>query len=314
MFILPLVMLWSSLALSTTTANALREANLPLHPCPENCYGSPENWSVYSSLDHLKICEQPILLDFAIHAPLEDSGTTIKLRTCTLNDDLSHLNSSASNETEQSDLGSSIRFPVDESSVSLDFFTSKDNGSAFLKDLRNIIDLLRQQLTDSVHYETNFLIGYSKGAVVAVYSGAAIEKSKTLPNLVRVFEEHFDAMISPEPSKNMYLQLCGEGRNGDHILGVAINTVGNLSAVQETVQTWSQAACVNNAEEHSTKLHGIRIFEESAPDIQGIKPVDSVNVSSIHRLARGQTANSCRTAHGGRWRLVRLIGQEVQHS
>ncbi|KAL7945747.1 glycoside hydrolase family 18 protein [Trichoderma barbatum] len=296
MRIVPLVMFWGHLALSMTTDNAFHKANSPLHPCPAICYGPPEHWDVYSSLERLQICERPLVLDFVIHAPLEDSDTTVKLRMCTLNDGLPQPRSSSPDESEQADLGSSICFPVDESMASFDLFTNNENGIATADDLRTAIDLLQQQLTDSVHCDTKFLIGYSKGAVVAVYSGAAIEKTKTLPNVLRLFQEHLNATASVELPRNMRLQLCEEGRNGDYILGVAVNTAGNISAVQEAVQTWNKATCINNAEENSTKLNGIRVFEATAPDFHSIRQVGPGNVSSVHRLARGQTANSCRTA------------------
>ncbi|EHK17714.1 glycoside hydrolase family 18 protein [Trichoderma virens Gv29-8] len=289
MRILHLVVLWGSLALSMTTASAFHGTNLPLNPCPADCYGSPENWHVYSSFDRLQICEQPLLLDFAIHTPLEDPNTTVKLRMCTLNDGLSQSNDFPFDGTEQFD-PDSISYPVDGSLVSFDLFTSNEKGTATTNDLRNTIDLLQRQLTDSVYRNTDFLIAYSKGAVVAVYSGAAIDKTKTLPSVLHLFQEHLNTTASTKLPMNMRLQLCEEDRNGDHIIGVAINIAGNIPTVQETVQTWNKAACVNNTEEYSTKLKGIRIFEASAP-----KPIDSTNGNSGHLLARAQRANSCRT-------------------
>ncbi|KAM0256175.1 hypothetical protein ACHAQJ_005154 [Trichoderma viride] len=232
-------------------------------------------------------------MDFAIHTPLEDSTTTMKLRMCTLMGNLPYI---PHKRRDQSGLDSSIVSQQLSQLSLLTCFASRESGSATMNDLRSVIDILQQQLTDHTHCETSFLMGYIKGAVVAVYSGAAIEKSKTLPNILLPLQEHFDVAASLAPPKSMHLQMCEKSRNGDQTLGVAINTVGNISAIQETIQIWSQAACVNSPEERSTKLDGIRVYEASISDIKDAEAVDSRSLSSIHRLARAQSANTCRTA------------------
>ncbi|KAH6603443.1 glycoside hydrolase family 18 [Trichoderma cornu-damae] len=299
MRIIPLIVLWSSLALSIATPDAPHEANSALRPCPDNCYGTPETWSVYSSLGRLKICKQPVLLDFAIHTPLEDATATVKLRMCTLSDERPHSNASSYKLAEQSSPDLPTCFPVNESKASLDLLTSHETGSAAMDDLRRAMDFLQQHLTDYVHCETTFLIGHVRGAIIAVYSGIAIEKSKTLPNIIQPLKEHFDAInatASSEPPKSVHIQLCEEGRNGDHTLGVAINTAGNISAVQESIQKWSRAACIKNQQEHSTKLRDITVYEATEYAIQGSKVVGSSNASSVRHPARDQIANSCRIA------------------
>ncbi|PTB47685.1 glycoside hydrolase family 18 protein [Trichoderma harzianum CBS 226.95] len=281
-------MLLGPYALSMATTGAPHETNLHLRACPANCYGPPEHWNVFSSFDRVGICEQPLLLDFAIHPLLEDSNTTVKLRSCTLNDSLSYPMHSSFEGTEPVNLGPSICFTADKSTASFDLSISDDSGTATMNDLRNTINLLQQQFMNPVHCETNFLVGHVKGAIVAIYSGPAIEKVKTIPNVLRLVQEQLNATPSIEPPKNVHLQLCDKGRNGDHILGVAVNTEGNFSAVQNAIRLWNQATCVKDVEERSIKLHDIEVFKASTPCIYN-RLVGSSNTSALHRLARGQT-------------------------
>ncbi|KAL7932039.1 glycoside hydrolase family 18 protein [Trichoderma chlorosporum] len=293
MRLLRFFVLWGALILSMAAANSPH--NLRLQPCPISCYDSlPEHWNVFSSFDRLGICQQPLLLDFAIHAPLKDPDTTVKLRMCALDGSLPP--SSPFKGAKLFGLGSSICFPADETMVSFDLSSSHENGTATIDDLRNTVDLLQQQLMNPAYCKTEFLIGYNKGAVVAVYIGAAIEKTRTLSSVLHLIQVHLNTTASIGPPRDMHLQLCEEGRNGDQTLGVAINTAGNISAIQEAIRTWSQAACINNVEERSTKLRDIRIFEASASDIRSNISVGSIDASAIQLWAKRQTANSCRTA------------------
>ncbi|RFU75486.1 glycoside hydrolase family 18 [Trichoderma arundinaceum] len=297
MRILPLVVLWGSWVLSMASAVASHEANLPLSPCPGSCYGTQANWNIYSSLDYLRICKQPLLLDFALHTPLGDSTSAMKLRTCTLTGNLPFLGNILDKRTEQPAPDASTCFPAEESKVSLDLSISRENGSAPINDLRNAIGHLQQQLMDHIHCDTTFLTGYSRGAAVAVYSGAAVEKFKSLPNIMHPLWEHLDAVAlsaSVNLPKSIHLQLCEEGRNGDHIFGVTINTAGNISAVQETIQTWSRATCINNPEDQSTKLPDVRVYETSASGMKIMESVQSNITRSVHHLASAQIGNSCR--------------------
>jgi hypothetical protein len=53
-----------------------------LSPCPDGCYGKPENWTVYSSTKRLDFCNVPQLLDFALYTPLDDLESIVRIRAC----------------------------------------------------------------------------------------------------------------------------------------------------------------------------------------------------------------------------------------
>jgi chitinase len=58
--------------------------------CPASCNGSkPNNWTVYHDVDRLALCNQTMLLDFALYNPLSDHRTHASIRSCTGNFDSS---------------------------------------------------------------------------------------------------------------------------------------------------------------------------------------------------------------------------------
>ncbi|KAH8692178.1 glycoside hydrolase family 18 protein [Talaromyces proteolyticus] len=236
----------ASLAVTTVAATSI--------PCPEQCAGTPEQWTVYSSVYRLGICEKPMLFDFAVHNPLEDPSSTVKVRTCT---------AKASNETSDSVYkrltSSTCIVPTQRTEQSLDLFKSDTSNSEAGGDLEAALDILSTYLADSTHCETGFLAAYYGDVVVGIYSGSAIDKSKTIPLLVKQLKQQ----TSTAP-KSMTAQLCGSGRNADYTFGVSIDTSGNIASVQKAVKSWSVASCVNSTQQ-ATQLSNVAWYELSLP-------------------------------------------------
>jgi LysM repeat protein len=139
----------------------------------------------------------------------------------------------------------------------LDLFVSADHGSAEIDNLRTALEQLQKYLADSIHCETKFLVAYSQHAVVAVYSGAAIDNSQTIPSVMQQLMEQVGAGHAPS---SMTLQLCGEDRNADYTFGVADDTTGDLAAVQKAVRAWSDGTCVNSTQA-ANMLEGVSVYE-----------------------------------------------------
>ncbi|KAK3940475.1 killer toxin alpha/beta [Diplogelasinospora grovesii] len=246
-----------------------------LRPCPATCAGSPENWTVYTALNRLDVCNQPVLLDFAIYNPLDDPTTTVKLRTCTIGNANDTQNALLANSTTAT--GSAKRaepvlslFPRDNSSlciaksetktITLDLAVSSGTGRAAAKNLHNALDTARTYLTDSSNCDTEFIVGWDRHAAVAVYSGAAIDNSATAAAVVERLMAEAGTGDEPAPG-SMLVQLCGGGRNADYVMGIAVDTTGDWAGVQRAVTAWSDGTCVNGTQPTS-QLKDVNIVEK----------------------------------------------------
>ena len=239
-----------------------------LQACPAACAGTPESWTVYSSLERLNSCDQAMLLDFALYNPLDNADTIIKLRTCAAGsanstlDGLIPLAASSKSSTDFNSSMSSTCLSSTESRSSLDLHISTDQGSSGAADLRKALGHLQEHLTDTTLCENKFLVTYNQKAIVAFYAGSSIDNSRTItPILERLSTVLFRDGDTTVP-RTASLQLCGGGRNSDHIFGIAIDTTGDLAAVQRVVRGWSDAECVNSTQA-TGKLDGVSIFETS---------------------------------------------------
>ncbi|KAH8800173.1 glycoside hydrolase family 18 protein [Xylogone sp. PMI_703] len=296
--------IWASLALGTVAQVSDPKAFYSaLRPCPASCdaSGKPENWTVYTSLNRLDACDQPILLDFAIYNPLDDPNTIVKLRTCTTGDANTFHNALApgsGNDTSMrrrhtdgiADISTVRRDSVsclakrETKQVNLDLAVSGDNGKAGTQNLSSALQQLEDYLSDESNCDAKFVVGYHQDAAVAIYSGASIDNSQTLPKLINNIKAQVATGSGVAP-KTIITQLCGNGRNADFALGVAIDTTGDLAAVQKAVKAWSDGTCVNGTQV-SSHLTGIDIVQAPIIPVMSVTNSTSTGASAKHIQAR----------------------------
>ncbi|KAH8892262.1 killer toxin alpha/beta [Thozetella sp. PMI_491] len=241
---------WTSLAVQTFAQTAQPSSFFSAtHPCPASCEGKPENWTLYSSVERLGVCNQPMMLDFAIYNPLEDPATTVKLRACTAGDenDLDNALLPTTSENVQRS-GSAICIEKSETKlVTLDVAISSNQGATSGHNLHAALDQIRGYMGDSENCDTGFIVGFARQAAVAVYSGAAIDNAATVSAVLQQLMAQVDSSNMTAP-KSIVTQLCGENRTADYTFGIAIDTTGDLAAVQQSVKAWSDAVCVNGTQ------------------------------------------------------------------
>lgn len=56
------------------------------HDCPLPCvdYSNMHSWIAYNTVERLKRCQEPMLLQLSVTHPLDDPATSILIRACTL--------------------------------------------------------------------------------------------------------------------------------------------------------------------------------------------------------------------------------------
>ncbi|KAI9162741.1 putative glycoside hydrolase family 18 protein [Paramyrothecium foliicola] len=217
----------------------------PLHTCPGPCSGTgSEEWMSYTSLADFTGCSEPLLLDFSLYNPIEP-GSTIRLKACnagkeTESDSASIKKLSASRRvvTKRDETECPSGAPR-KTVVSLPLVRGKP--AKYASD--DTLALLKQfsgYLQDQSSCTTKFLFGYSNGTVAGLYAGASYSSRSALSLLERVTE----TVKSGGASTTLVSQLCSAESNSNEVLGIAIDTTGNLAAVQKAVITWDAAECV----------------------------------------------------------------------
>lgn len=268
-----------------------------LHPCPQACDGSPSSdWIMYSSWQRFAVCEEPMLLSFALSNPVLDPETPTKITTCTAGNANSRVNGlyngtaagrispspdttrthrrSGSMLKRQAPTGcdaASARALATENKVSLQLVAtgtdpeldSKRNGAAStaLKTLEEHFD------SGDSPCEENIMFSYHQGVVAGVYIGASFGRG----TVASVAKPLLDQMRSGKAT-TMAAQLCGApDRTGRHTFGLVLDLTGNVTAVQNAVRSWSQAKCATGFES-TTELKDVLVEEDKA----GLGPFDDV--------------------------------------
>lgn len=127
---------------------------------------------------------------------------------------------------------------------------------------------------------------YSLGAVVGVYSGAAIDNGGTVSSVLAEALALANNSDTGAPA-SVFVQRCPQEGTSKHIFGVAVNNDGNFDWVQSAMRAWSSGACLNTSSLLSPQvstISDITLYEYSHP---------VVNLSTI--VHTNTTTNSSTT-------------------
>ncbi|KAK4206907.1 hypothetical protein QBC37DRAFT_456949 [Rhypophila decipiens] len=210
-----------------------------LYPCPGSCdeFPGPDKWSVYSSAERLAVCNEPVLLTFGTFT------TPIgPVRACTAGNDLSAINALSGATVNLLGLPSSdeVTEPARRLSPSSSLFSvycgrisspSSSNSSHTITALQQAQDYL----ADEANCNQTLVYGYYKTALVGVYVGDKMPNRAPVNGLV--MEELLDTLAKSDSSPGRHVaQVCGQGRNADHVFGIVVGDARDIDWVRETVQ------------------------------------------------------------------------------
>ncbi|KAI0096415.1 glycoside hydrolase superfamily [Nemania sp. FL0031] len=312
-----------ALAAPVLALDAFSELHMP---CPRSCSTNPSqaDWTSYYSVDRLTVCGEPLMLTFATFYDLDDMDTLVKLRTCTTGDAETTINalvedtspnsrtSGSSDNAEAYKSRIARRYdaadpespppvcreavPVNATAESITWSQShgrRSAGEAGSHD--DIITSLRSTQTflkDAVNCEESIIYGYTRGTVVGVYAGPKIQNRGIASGLVQETIDRLTAAANKgngAPTRQV-TQVCGGGRNSDHVVGIVVDPFGDLAWAQKALRSWSEAKCV--LEPASPGMVDVAKRGVKIPTI--VKKVESRS----GRLSARAVCHSVQAAHG----------------
>jgi chitinase len=209
--------------------------------CPISCDEiglTTSNWTVYHDLSRLELCNQTMLLDFALHNSLDDPTTQISVRSCAANfgADASNVESTSSgtcpshgNRTEV-EVPMQIAFNGTGSSGSLDDFTIAAEQ----------LQLYLAQQKPGCNATTAYM--YHGSATIGVFAGSGTQNVSA-----DIFQQFVTEVQRVGISESVLVQLCanpGRNRSSKYSLGMIASANANLGFVQDAVSTWASGNCV----------------------------------------------------------------------
>ncbi|KAJ5081191.1 killer toxin alpha/beta [Penicillium angulare] len=244
-----------------------------LQACPAPCTADSNEWTVYSSVDRIRYCTEPMLLDIPLHTDLEAEKGITKLLVCTANSTSNDANTPTIASAHSSSKGhrgiSHKRFHTRDSSscpsgeqrtISLDLSTATGNTSTPDSSFQAILKHTEDSFVDYADCDTRHVFGYYKGVAMGVYLGSAVNNQKTVSS---VFENMRQKASDKKGVESMTMQRCNDVSNANSIIGVTFDTTGDLASVQSSVALWHAGRCADTAGT-STTIEGVTISETSS--------------------------------------------------
>ncbi|KAJ5724680.1 glycoside hydrolase [Penicillium malachiteum] len=205
--------------------------------CPGSCSSlglNSSTWPVYSQLSRLSQCDEPMLLDFALYTPVDQSSGHVSIRGCAA--DLGTYNSwtttagvcPTANTT--TNVTSSLQVTWDSMAGDINPY---DTVSA-------LEQLYAYELVNPAPCNETINFAYYEGVAMGLYMGSGLHGQDLLAS---VLENIMQYLLNGEMPENLAVQLCNT-HSARYTMGLYISTTGDLTAAQMAVQSWRGGTCV----------------------------------------------------------------------
>jgi chitinase len=223
--------------------------NSVISQCPASCDDSglnPSNWTAYHDLTHLSLCNQTMLLDFALYNPIDDPLTHLTLRSCAAN--FASSGGNVSNGTNNGLCPSKGNLTQVQEPLQMAFNESDSSGSIddFMAASQQMAGFLAQQeptCNDTIAFS------YNGSVAVGLFGGSGIQ-SQDIPT--SVLQQFIAQVEGIGISESVLVQLCAaNNRSSRYSLGIIANANADIGFVQNAVSTWASGGCIttyDNAE------------------------------------------------------------------
>ncbi|KAJ3496240.1 hypothetical protein NLG97_g2808 [Lecanicillium saksenae] len=216
------------------------------HDCPLTCddVSNVHSWITYFSIDRLKRCKEPMLLQFSLTQSLSNPATDVLLRACTLGGDGDANNKMVDPITN---------FPNPKKDKSLlhqgPLSTARScvaTGSEFKRQLRvlhrgennNTADVavlfggIKKYFENEGNCDEESVFIYHAGVVAGMYMGADVGKA-TVRSVLEGFSDHLSNSVSKAIT---IAEHCEDEKETENSVGVVIDTTTDLAAVQKLLR------------------------------------------------------------------------------
>lgn len=274
-----------------TPATALNSSDVffsELKPCPAACSSrNPQDWTVYASFDRFALCHEPMLFDFAIHTLVDDASRTLKFRACTAGQgwDESSNTRTISDSIDSVYDSSHVRETKVTMQVTRQVSSQKTAGVSsgdISQKARTALTHVQEYLEAGIDCTKNIMLGYYDGVIVGVYAGQAFGKA-TATSGIDEFLSRLD-----EASYTTVLQLCGNSRDADHVLGITVSPGADLATVQDALVSWSKGNCSSG----SGKVSPVSFSAWEVPQRLGGRVHAARSKSTVHAHLHARSSHA----------------------
>ncbi|PTB48755.1 glycoside hydrolase family 18 protein, partial [Trichoderma harzianum CBS 226.95] len=210
-----------------------------LQQCPNDCTNlgpNPSNWTFIHYLEKLNSCNHTVLFDLSLHNDVADHSTHTTIRACTVavGDDPKTNTIPVAKQANSTSFSASILGA--QSGKNVQFNQDEFEG---------LSGAIQQHVIALDENAPTIILGKIENLVMGFFAGGSIDSSRSIAAIIHELTSQVKAVGLSETT---LVQRCGQDLNGNHTVGLVVNTDGNVASVQNTLLTWSNATCVQDLE------------------------------------------------------------------
>ncbi|EXF79264.1 hypothetical protein CFIO01_05052 [Colletotrichum fioriniae PJ7] len=246
--------------------------------CPIPCanHTNTNTWTEYGSIDHLRRCQEPMLIAPLFPDALANLTSTTTVYGCSLNSSRPVIDWTSESLAKSSQF--SIRQPDGMYSASCEstgqeveskvmVVRGNDGNDNFSRrDFLLLGRSVEKTLADPSNCPTKTLFAQSRSMIVSIYSGGSLAKS----TITSAWNAISYLPIAGHPTQ-MLVEICDDSRGPERILGIAIDIVENRELVEDFTLGWSQGKCFAGPK-NATVLPGVKVPRPQIPRPRPSRP------------------------------------------
>ena len=220
------------------------------HDCPVPCvdYSNPHSWISYQSTIRLSHCQEPMLLQLSVTQAIDDSASSILIRSCKLTagpvaifNATNIENPKKANNLYPQPLtyAPACKATGTQSQDKLVLAASsgvKGNGD----EVANLLESMQPFFDARDNCNERFLFASYKQTVVSIYIGDQLGKA-TATSALRALAGRL--RTNGAVANRTIAQVCSSGRHAESVFGIFIENNGNFAVAQKTTMEWSEGKC-----------------------------------------------------------------------
>ncbi|ERS96164.1 hypothetical protein HMPREF1624_07700 [Sporothrix schenckii ATCC 58251] len=213
--------------------------------CPISCIKAgpdPANWPVYRSVEQLSRCSETIFYHISLYDNVDKDDSHHRIFACSSFGSHKPASPAHSNKII-TQVATNATFTVghwdDNTPTNVDLRTMSAQARRFLSAGYQAAN----NGSRTAQPQAQVLFAQTRGSTMGLYVGKDVQNMASVVQALSTLEKTMTA--SNETHGTVALELCGAEYDADHVIGFVATSNSSFEAVQNVMQSWSKATCID---------------------------------------------------------------------
>lgn len=222
--------------------------------CPFPCEADRGTWALYQDIRQLDPCNRTVLLDLNLGNKVDDPTPYLAFRSCSVQGSppAAALRRRQSFSYDSPTNSTKTEFDAQERTTDIQILRRAGDGAG------SAVSAAAVALANHVRADENggptILFAMSESVIVGVFAGRQTEK-QSLGNIVNEFAKK----VAGGSLKQAAAQVCDKDLLSTQIIGIFVDTSGDLAAVQGALRGWHDAECITDSWDQTEVWQDVKV-------------------------------------------------------